>query len=385
MAGECIDRQEAVALLSDLVRIPSVNPRMGGGPGEGELAHVLAGRLRAMGLVPTVTEVQPGRPNVVARLPGGGGGGHLLFEAHLDTVAPSDGQVDPFTPRSEGDRLFGRGACDTKASIAAMLLALQSVLSRRDLRSTISVAFTMGEEAGYEGARHLVASGFRADAAVVGEPTGLDVVVAHKGIARWRMTTLGRAAHSSNPPAGINAVVKMAGVIRGLEERLAPRLRQRSHPLLGSPTLSVGRIEGGLQVNVVPDRCRIEVDRRLLPGESWVNVRAELEAMLSTLAAEDPDLRVVIDEPFELGESMEAPLEAAVVRAARQAVRRVDGDHPARGVPFGTDAACLSGAGIPCVVLGPGHIQQAHTSQEYVELTQVMKAAAIYREMMLTF
>jgi acetylornithine deacetylase len=378
-----IDRNEAIRLLSDLVRIPSVNPHMEGGAGEGALARHLAEYLRALGLAPVVTEVKPGRPNVLATAPGNSGGRHLLFEAHLDTVSPSHGQVEPFVPRLEGDRLYGRGACDTKASMAAMLLALKSVLTSRERLASVSVAFNVGEEIGLEGVRHLAASGFRADGAVVGEPTGLDVVPAHKGVVRWHMTTNGKSAHSSNPQAGINAIGMMARLILALDERLIPELEQRRHPLLGSPTLSVGRITGGQEVNVVPDCCTIDVDRRLLPGENWASVRLELDRVLASLEGEVPDLRVTIERPYLETQGMETPADSEIVRMVEEAVHRIDGRHPVRGVAYCTDAACLAAAGIPCVVLGPGHIEQAHTSSEYVEIQQVVKGAAIYRELML--
>ena len=384
MSGDVIDRTEVVDLLSDLVRIPSVHPRMGGGRGEAEVARYLADRLRALELSPKVTDVHPGRPNVLVTIPGETGGRHLLFEAHTDTVPPSTGQTDPFVPRIEGDRLYGRGSCDTKASVAAAFSALASVLPLRERRATISVAFTMGEELGHEGAKQLAASGFRADAAVIGEPTGLDVVAAHKGAVRWRMMTVGRSAHSSNPEKGCNAIVKMAAVIRALEDRLIPTFKERRHPLLGPPTLCVGRIEGGLQVNIVPDRCAIELDWRILPGETWDSARKELEAVLAPARAEDPELHVEIEEPYQSFAGLETRLDAPIVRLAREAVRRIDGEHPVRGVAYGTDGAELSPAGIPCVVLGPGDIAQAHTSTEYVEIQQVVKAAAIYREMMLS-
>ncbi len=384
MSNGIIDRKEVISVLSDLVRIPSVHPRMGGGKGEAEIARYLADRLRGLGLAPTVIEVQPGRPNVLTTLPAKAGGPHLLFEAHTDTVPPSTGHVDPFVPRVEGDRLYGRGSCDTKASVAAAFTALASILPVRERRASITVAFTMGEELGHDGAKFLAASGFRADGAVIGEPTGLDVVAAHKGAARWKMVTVGKSAHSSSPEKGCNAIVKMATVIRALEERLIPALRKRTHPLVGSPTLSVGRIDGGLQVNVVPDRCTIELDRRLLPGETWDTVRGELEAVLAPIRAADPELELVIEEPFQSLGSMEVALGAPIVRLAREAVRRIDGEHPVRGVAYGTDAAELSATGIPCVVLGPGDIAQAHTCTEYVEVQQVVKAAAMYREMMLS-
>jgi acetylornithine deacetylase len=300
----------------------------------------------------------------------------------MDTVSPSSGQVDPFRPRLEGDRLSGRGACDTKGSIAAMLLALGSVLDARRPAS-VTLAFVMGEELEHEGSRHLVESGFRADAAVVGEPTALDVVAAHKGVVRFRMLTHGRAAHSADPGAGVNAIGMMAAVVTGLQERLVPRLSARSHPLLGQPTLNVGRIEGGLQVNVVPDRCVIDVDRRTLPGESWPAVRQELEDLIAALAARHPQLRVQIDEPYQDTPGMETAPEAPIVRLAQEAVRRIDGRHAVRGVAFCTDGAVLAAAGTPCVVLGPGSIEQAHSSSEYVDIQQVVKAAAIYREIIL--
>ncbi|HSD50466.1 MAG TPA: M20 family metallopeptidase [Candidatus Methylomirabilis sp.] len=385
MPGDVIDRTEVIGLLSELVRIPSVNPWMGDGSGEEKIALYLVDRIRSLGLTPTITEVQPGRPNVLVTVPGKPAGPHLLFEAHTDTVPPSHGQVEPFSSRIQGDRLYGRGSCDTKASVAAAFLALASVLPVQGRRASISLALTMGEELGHEGVGYLMASGFRADAAVVGEPTGLDVVVAHKGVVRWRMTALGRAVHSSTPGEGSNAIVKMAAVVQALEEILIPQFQQRTHPLLGSPTLSVGRIEGGIQVNVVPDRCTIEVDRRLLPGDTWMDIRQELEGLLASLREKDPELQVTLEEPYQNTPGMETPWDAAIVRIAQEAVRRIDGQRPVRGVAFGTDAAELSKAGIPCVVLGPGDISQAHTSDEYVEIQQVVKAAAIYREIMLTF
>jgi acetylornithine deacetylase len=382
--GEVVDRSEVVSLLSDLVRIPSVNPEMGGGGGEAEVARYLADRLRGLGLAPAVVEVKPRRPNVVTTVPGRPGGLHLLFEAHTDTVPPSTDHVDPFVPRIEGDRLYGRGSCDTKASVAAALIAVASILPARERRATVTLAFTMGEELGHEGATHLTASGFRADAAVIGEPTGLDVVVAHKGVARWRMVAVGRSAHSANPERGCNAIAKMATLVRALEDRLIPQIGRRMHPLLGSPTLSVGRIEGGLQVNVVPDRCTIDLDRRLLPGETWNTVRTELEVLLAPLRLEDPEFRVTVEAPYQNFGAMETAADAPIVRLALEAVGRVDGQRPVRGVAYGTDAAELSKAGIPCVVLGPGDIAEAHTSTEFVEIQQVVKAAAIYREMMLS-
>jgi acetylornithine deacetylase len=241
----------------------------------------------------------------------------------------------------------------------------------------------VGEELGHEGAQALAASGFHADGAVVGEPTGLDIIAAHKGVLRWRMTATGVSAHSSAPARGVNAIGKMAVLVRAIEARLIPKLSARRHPLLGSPTLSVGRIAGGTEVNVVPDRCTIDLDRRLLPGESWASVQEDLHALLAELQEEDAGLRVQVEAPYQETPAMETRLEDSLISLAEDAVRRIDGVHPVRGVAYCTDASELALAGMPCVVLGPGHIEQAHTAAEYVDIQQVVKAAAIYRELML--
>ena len=378
-----IEREKAISLLSTLVRIPSVNPRIGGGDGEGALAAFLADYLGQLGLSPEVSEVQPGRPNVLATAPGLPGGRHLLFEAHLDTVPPSSGQAEPFTPRLEGDRLYGRGACDTKAAIAGMLLALEEALAAVNRIPTVTVAFTMGEELGHEGARQLASGGIRVDGAVVGEPTGLDIIAAHKGVLRWRMRVTGISAHSSAPERGINAIGRMAVLIRAIEDRLLPALAVRPHPVLGPPTLSIGRIAGGTGINVVPDRCTIDLGRRLLPGESWVDVEEEIQDLVVEACQELLGGDVQIEAPYQQTPGMETAPDHPLVRLTEEAVRRVDGHHPVRGVAYCTDASDLALAGIPCVVLGPGHIDQAHTAAEYVEIQQVLKAAAIYRELML--
>jgi acetylornithine deacetylase len=267
--------------------------------------------------------------------------------------------------------------------MAAMLAAFASAVLAPERVASISVAFLMGEEIGHEGAQHLAASGFRPDEAVIGEPTGLDVVVAHKGVLRWRVTTTGTSAHSANPGAGVNAIGMMARLIRNLETELIPTLGTHRHPLLGSPTLSVGRIAGGREVNVVPDRCTIDVDRRLLPGESWTTVRDELDGLMASIATEVPGFEAIVEPPYQENTAVETDAASPIARLAIEAVRRVDGPHPVRGVSYCTDATYLSAAGVPCVVLGPGHIEQAHTGTEYVDIRQVVKAAAIYREMML--
>ncbi len=378
-----VDPAAVTNTLADLVAIPSVNPKLHGGPGEGPIGEYVARFLAERGLRTELQEVEPGRRNVLGWLEGTLGDRVLLFEAHMDTVPPVAGQVDPFVPREAGGRLYGRGACDTKASLAAMLHALAAVkASGARPHHTLCLAATVGEELAHQGARHLVDSGFRPAAAVVGEPTKLEVVIAHRGAVRFSITTKGRAAHSSNPADGLNAIVQMADVIRALDRRLAPQLRERRPPLVGPATLSVGTIHGGLQSNVVPDRCRIEVDRRLNPGETPHAAVAEVEALLRELQAEDPTLEWQVDVGAYAPVPMETSPDAKIVEVARRTVEAALGRAVIGGVPYGTDASPLSAAGVPCVVLGPGDVTYAHSIDEHVDLVQVAQAAEIFATMM---
>jgi acetylornithine deacetylase len=202
---------------------------------------------------------------------------------------------------------------------------------------------------------------------------------------RWRIIVTGKAAHSSKPKEGINAIVKMAQVIARLEEQMQPRLSRTSHPLVGPATLSIGKIEGGIQINIVPDRCTIELDRRLIPGEEAQSVLASFEELLAETRREDPQLQVSMEDPFLVDYPLETEEREEVVEVAKQAISEVLGKAKVKGVPYGTDGSKTARAGIPTIVLGPGSIDQAHTAAEFVEIEQVVKAAEIYARMMLSF
>ena len=276
---------DVVATLRQLVAIPSANSM--GRPGAGTptceagVTDFLEQTFRALGLPCERQLVEPNRANILARFDGEtgskAGGETILWEVHQDTV-PVDGMtIPPWTPTITGNRLYGRGACDVKGGMAAMLHALSRLVEERPSgRPSIVMAATVNEEYGFSGAKALVRHWQGAsrllphapDAVIVAEPTELSVVVAHKGAVRWRLHTRGRAAHSSRPQQGDNAIFRMARVLASLEHfqrEVAPRLG--SHPRCGQPTLSVGTIQGGISVNTVPDECVIEIDRRLIPGE----------------------------------------------------------------------------------------------------------------------
>jgi acetylornithine deacetylase len=374
---------EVVDLLAELVAINSVNASMMGGPGEAALAAYVARFGREMGAAVGTEEVLPGRPNVSLTLPAtdppsGAAPRRLLFDVHQDTV-PVEGMTDPFSPRVEGGRMWGRGTCDTKGSLAATLIALRRLAARdAPRRHEVTLLCTVDEEYRKRGIMHAVAGGLTAHAAIVGEPTNLRPVIAHKGALRWRLITHGRAAHTSRPENGNNAIYQMVEVIDHLRERLEPVLAGVQHPLLSPPTFTVGRIEGGVGVNIVPERCTIEIDRRTLPTEDLPAILAEIDALMARLMEARPGVSVEREEPFLAEQGLDTAPDAAVVAALQAACRAVLGADAAvapEGVPYGTDATHL--AGIPCVVFGPGDIAQAHTADEWVELAQVDAAADI--------
>jgi acetylornithine deacetylase/succinyl-diaminopimelate desuccinylase family protein len=319
--------------------------------------------------------VAPQRANIVARFQQPGARRTLMFEAHQDTVPPDNMTVEPFAAKVEGDRLYGRGACDIKGGLAAMLAAFARIVRERPAGAcNLIMACSVDEEYTFLGVQRLVRD-LKADGAIVAEPTQLEIVNAHKGVVRWFINTAGRSCHSSSPDQGVNAIYRMGRLLVGIEKYAAGLHLQRKHERLGAATLSVGRIEGGTSANVVPDRCRIEVDRRVLPGEDPLAAPDDLVAFLRD--------REKIDFPFEC----ERPWMSKTPLSDRGsepladwlggAIDQVCGGHRVTAVPYGTDASTLAAAGVPAVVFGPGNIAQAHTSDEWVPLAEVAQAAEI--------
>jgi acetylornithine deacetylase ArgE len=373
------------SMLAELVQIESVNPRLaGGGKGERGVVEWVTRFCEGHGVESQLQSVEAGRDNVLAWVTGWEPEVRVLFVAHMDTMPAPDWTKNPFGAERSGTRLYGRGACDTKGSFAAMLQALVTIRAGRP-RATIVVAGSVDEEYRKAGARALATSGTHYEAAVIGEPTDLELVVAHKGSVRWRIETRGRAAHTSKPHLGVNAISRMARVIARVEEKLLPRLAARMHPLVGAPTLTISLIHGGVDLCIVPDRCEIGIDRRLVPGESPENGVAEVEEILASLRADDPTLEVHSILPATEDPPVEAPIDSRIAQVAARACAEAAGTGQPRGVPYGTDASQLAPRGTACVVVGPGSIDQAHTTEEYVELPQVEVAVDIYRRIMLDY
>ncbi len=364
-------------LLQELVALPSVNPAFlpkdDPRAGEQRVAEFLAATAARSGLEVELQEVLPGRANLLARVrPRGRTRQRVLLTPHLDTVNGADGQ---FLPLLRNGRLYGRGACDTKGSVAAMFTAACELAESGSRPAETEVVFTgvVDEEDAQRGSRALAKSGLGADLAIVGEPTCLKVVTAHKGSLWLRLETRGKAAHGACPELGRNAVHAMARIVDLLETDYATQLARRRHPLLGPATVSVGVIAGGTQPNIVPDRCMIQVDRRTLPGETEASVWREIRALLksSGLGATCIDDKLAPCLPLETDPGL--PLVARFLSSVRQA-------KPA-GVHYFCDAAVLAAGGIPSVAFGPGDIAQAHTVDEWIALSSLERA----RTMLLKF
>ena len=372
-------------LLSDLVAIPSVNPMGRGLAGpeflEGRVSDYLEGWFRSLGVDVERQVVSPGRDNVIARYESPRNRRTVLFDAHQDTV-PVDGMtIDPFSPELKNGRLYGRGACDVKGGMASMLTAFARLVRERPADSaTVIMACTVDEEFTHTGSSRLADGHHGADLAIVAEPTLLNIVDRHKGAVRWKVRTKGVACHSSSPQLGENAIYTMARVVSALADYAAELSRSTPDPVLGPPTLSIGRIEGGLAANVVPDWCEVEVDRRVIPGERVADCPGRALAYLRERLG---DLkRVEFLPPWVNMPPLVAGRSEPFLPALRSAIERVGGRTPhIIGVPYGTDAGPLGEAGVPCIVFGPGDIAQAHTKDEWIELDQVRIASEMYFEM----
>jgi len=370
--------------LVELVRIISVNSSYEGGAGEREIATWVKGFFEQRGIKVWEQAVLPHRPNIVARLPGRNSQRRLILEAHTDTVSVKGMTIPPFEPRVEDGKLYGRGSCDTKAGLAAMMCAVAS-LHEEGIEPPCEVwlAAVIDEEFSFRGVARLC-EGLTAHAALVAEPTGLRAVIACKGVLRWRIVVRGKAAHSSKSHLGINAINHMARIVLALEEE-HQRLAARAHPLLGPATLNVGVIQGGVQVNFVPDACAIEIDRRLLPGETVDDVLAHYQGLLNALRAQHPTLEAFMEPPMLTDEAMETDAHSAPARLASTVLTEMGLDGTLCGVPFSCDASKLSRQGIPSLIFGPGSIDQAHAAVEFVDLAEVERAAEFYRNFILRF
>jgi acetylornithine deacetylase len=373
-----MSQPRVLQLLADLVAINSINPAYDHGVPEAAVAACVRRFFEPFGLEIIEQEVWPGRNNVIVKLPGAGSG-RLLLEAHMDTASINGMTIPPFDPVIDGGKLYGRGACDTKAGLAAMMEAVAS-LAEQGVRPPCEIwlCAAVDEEFSFRGVLKLCEN-LQASAAVVAEPTELRLVIASKGVLRWRVHTRGRAAHSSKPHLGVNAIENMSRLVLALADENR-RLAARQHPLLGPGTLNVGVIHGGVQVNFVPDSCTIEIDRRLLPGEDAAAVHAYYENFFHSLG-----LDAWQEAPMLADEALDTAPSQAIVAAAARSLAAIGRNPEPAGVPYGSDASKLARAGVPSIIFGPGSIDQAHAAVEWVDCSQVLEAVHFYQHLLVNF
>lgn len=376
-----IDPEEVVGLTKKLVSIEShVHTEQK----EEKVALYLRDFMKDFGCEVSLQRVRKNRPNLIATLPGKTGDSTLMFNGHMDTVPPGE-MKSPFTPSVQDGKLYGRGSTDMKGAVAAMAIAMKHI-AEFDVQPTGNLALvtTVDEEIQAIGMDHFVKHReFTPDYCLVGEPTSLDIGIAHKGIEKVSIETKGKSVHGSTPQKGVNAINHMAKIIQYITEELSPQLTERRDPDLGSPTLNIGTIEGGDQVNIVPSRCKIEIDRRWIPGESVTSIMDEFKQAIEDVKEKEDSLEAVVSRLEETSKVWHGPFRATnaepLINAVSEAVHEYTRTIPEQvGLNYWTDGALVSREGIPTLIFGPGKLAKAHTADEYVEIEKLVNSARIY-------
>ncbi len=377
---ETIRRDDVADLLTAMVAIPSINPAFlkPDLPAEwfceDRLAGFVAEWLRKAGIEAEIEEVLPGRPNVVARIRGQAGAPSMIWEGHLDTVQV-DGMEAPFTPRIEGNRLYGRGSVDDKGCLAMFMLAMREV-RRRGTGCDLTFVAAIDEEVTFEGIQHHIRKGAFYDLGIAGEPTGLQVVSACKGVIRFVIEVQGRSAHSARPEEGASAILAAADLVTHLTDYMAST--ESVHPLLGRRTLTCTLMQAGEGANSVPSRAHLTYDFRTLPDQTGQDAWNEIAAVVEAFSAARTDgVRFVMHPSFIDSISMEVDHDSRIVRELSKIVGEAGYQTEVVGVPYGSDASKLTRAGTPCVIFGPGRIEQAHAIDEHVDMDEVARGAAM--------
>jgi len=370
-----VDGSNTVEILRDLIRINSVNPSLvPGAPGEGEIAEYISNFLNSIGMKTEITFIQKDRPNVVGKT--GGDGPILMLNGHMDTVGVDYMEAGPFKPVKRDGNIYGRGAADMKGGLAAILSAARAVIdSGCELEGCLLVAAVCDEEHTSIGTENLMKEA-RVDTAVVGEPTNLDILIAHKGFAWIDIETRGIAAHGSAWDEGVDAIAKMGKVQVGLEDYMNDKLLMKKHPILGPPSGHSSIISGGRELSTYPDVCKLQVERRLIPGESRKDIEMELELLFSSIRKIDDDF----DGKFEITlfrGPMEVKRDAELCKLLSDCIISVTGVKPKFiGRSYWLDTQIISEHGVPVVAFGPRGYG-LHAAVEYVEIDSVVQNAVI--------
>ncbi|MCI8418209.1 MAG: M20 family metallopeptidase [Lachnospiraceae bacterium] len=381
--------EKIVDMLSAFIAIPSVNPgdrpeSASGLYGEGPYVDWVEKLGIQLGYSVGRKEILPGRPNLfLSTGPQRAGEGILLFQTHSDVVEPGN-MAEAFRARVEEGRIYGRGSCDAKGQLCAMLLGIE--LARRavgELPREIWIALCCDEEHKHRGVDDFVLDAPRICAAIVGEPTELHLAAGCKGSIRFVIRTTGQTAHTSSPENGKNAIYLMAKIVSNLEQTAVPYMERRRDELCGRASVAVSLIQGGSCVNAVPDACEIHVDARLIPGMNWQETYEKLKGIACLGLGEPERERVIFEKPYLIDPSYRSWENPAMEEAFLQAMRNNHLPDSLGGVSFGCDASKLARLQAPVYIFGPGSIRQAHTEEEFISIQEIRQAACVYRDFIL--
>ena len=385
MTNLTIDEKELLEILQGMVKIDSVNPSIGkGGKGEFKIARYIGVCLAEKGLEVIFQEIKPNRANVIGILKGGDNGKSLMINGHTDTVGVDGMDIKPLNPRYENGKVYGRGSLDMKSGLSAMIIAAKAIVrSGVKLKGDVIFAFVADEEYKSIGTETL-AKKYSADAAIVCEPTNLEIGIAHKGFAWTKVEVFGKAAHGSRPDEGIDAIVKGGKVLSEVDNLANNILPQKKHPLLGSPSIHASLISGGTELSTYPDYCKIELERRTIPGEDYQTVADETEGLINKISSKDGQFKANF-EVFFHRPPLEVSKDELIVKALEKAYNSVLKKEPKlTGLSYWTDAAILTQAGIPTVIFGPGG-EGLHAAVEYVDFDSVVATAKVLAEVIVEF
>jgi len=372
MAKIQINRKGLLTLTQNLIQIDSVNPSLSGrGTGEAIIARYIGAYLTKLGLTVRFQEIEKNRVNVIGILKGTGGGPSLMLNGHTDTVGADRMEIDPFLAEKKGGKIYGRGALDMKAGVAALMMAVQTIIAAGiTLKGDVILTLVADEEYASIGTEAVVDE-YTADAAIICEPTDLDIVIAHKGFAWIKIEIFGHAAHGSLPHRGIDAIVKAGKVLAAVDELGKTELSRKRHPLLGSPSIHASLIEGGTELSTYPDYCKIELERRNLPGEDCKAVTAEIQDLLRNIRRQDDQFKADFDVFFFRPAFEISPDQPIVQTISRSYESTFDKPPRFEGMRAWLDSAILAQAGIPAVIFGPSG-DGAHAAVEYVDEKSVI-------------
>ena len=385
MAEIQIKRDALLSLLQDLIQIESVNPALSSkGSGEAAIARYIGDYLSNLGLEVCFQEIEKNRVNVVGILKGSGGGPSLMLNGHTDTVSADTMEMDPFAAEEKDGKIYGRGALDMKSGVASLIMAVRAIVAAGiKLKGDVILALVADEEYASIGTETVV-DAYTADAAIICEPTDLDIVIAHKGFAWIKIEIFGHAAHGSLPHRGVDAIVKAGKVLAAIDELGQTGLKKMTHPLLGSASIHASLIEGGTELSTYPDYCKIELERRNLPGEDRKQITEEMQALLQRIRLQDDQFKADLDvfffrPAFEI--SPDQPIVQTVSRAFESICHRTP---KYEGMWAWLDSAILAQAGIPAVIFGPSG-DGAHAVIEYVDVESVITTTQVLIESIIDF